>query len=278
MITKRAFSFLGKGIFVLVGILVILYLIIVLPKSPTNDRDWTVDQKILPEVTFIDEHHVSIRNIRNFDYTSTSTYTPQYYDRTVDLRELRSLDFMLEPFKDPGAAHTLLSFGFADGSYLSISVEIRKELGEKFSPLKGVLREYELMYVIADERDVIKLRSNYRKDIVYLYPVSATPEAIRTLFVDMLTRAQTLATHPEFYNTLTSNCIINIVNHVNKLALSEVPWNFRLIFPAHADQYAQKLGLIAENMTIEEARAKYRINERAERFADDPEFSKRIRE
>ncbi len=274
---RRVLPFIIKIVFGLIAVLVILYLVSTVPKTASNDRNWAKDQAILPEVTFQGDI-VAIKNIRNFTYESTATYTPAYYDKTFDLNGLTSLDFIVEPFKDPGAAHTMLSFGFEDGSYLSISVEIRKEIGESFSPVKGILREYELTYVIADERDVVKLRSNYRKDTVYLYPVSATRESIRTLFVDMLTRAESLRKNPEFYDTLTNNCIINIVDHVNGLALSKVPWDYRFIFPANVDVYAHELGLIAPGMTLEEARATYRINERAEKYADDPKFSNRIRE
>lgn len=245
--------------------------------KPSNTRDWNLDQRILPEVE-IQGDIAHIKNIRNFAYESVATYTPAYYDKSFDLTTLTSLDYIVEPFGNIGAAHTFLSFGFSDGSYVSISVEIRKEVGESFSPIKGVLRQYELTYVIADERDVIALRTNHRKDEVYLYPVTASVETIRTLFVDMLTRTNALSIRPEFYNTLTNNCIINITKHVNALVPKTVPWDYTLIFPANSDIYAQKLGLIAEGMTIEEARAKYRVNDKAERYADDPEFSKKIRE
>ncbi len=252
-------------------------LIFLSTQHASNDRNWTIDQRIL-STSEIQGDLAHIKNIRNFVYESTATYTPQYYDKTFDLTTLTSLDYIVEPFGNIGAAHTFLSFGFVDGSYVSVSVEIRKEVGESFSPLKGILRQYELTYVIADERDVIQLRTNHRKDDVYLYPVTASKETIRTLFVDMLTRANILGEQPEFYNTLTNNCIINITNHVNALVPKTVPWDYRLIFPANSDVYAQDLGLIASGMTIEEAREKYRVNTKAERYANDPEFSLKIRQ
>lgn len=266
-------AIIKASIFALGGVL----LIFLSTQSASNDRNWNEDQRILATATISDDF-VDIKNIRNFSYTSVDKFTPTYYDKKFDLRTLSSLDYIVEPFDNFGAAHTLLSFGFSDGSYISVSVEIRKEVGESFSPFKGVLRQYELMYVIADERDVIKLRTNYRKDDVFVYPVTASNEAIRAIFVSMLTRANKLSTQPEFYNTLLSNCIINITNHVNALAPETVPWDYRLLFPANSDVYAQKLGLIAHGLTIEQARAQYRVNEKAERYAEDPEFSKRIRE
>lgn len=244
---------------------------------PSNDRVWSDDQRTLSSATIRDTE-VTLHNVRNFAYTSTTSFTPSYYDKKVRLDELISLDYIVEPFGNIGAAHTFLSFGFSDGSHIAISVEIRKEIGEAFSPWRGLLRQYELMYVIADERDVVKLRTNYRKDIVYLYPTTAKPEHIRSLFIDMLTRANTLREKPEFYNTITNNCTTNIAAHINTIVPNKVSWDYRLLFPENSDVLAQKLGLIAEGMTIKTARKRYQINEKAERFADDPDFSKRIRE
>lgn len=243
-----------------------------------KDRDWNIDQAVLPKIS-VDGDSVQIRDMRNFEYRSTTDYTPRYYDKTFSLDEIRSVDYMVEPFSgNSGAAHTLVSFGFDDGSYVAISVEIRKEKGEKFSPMKGLLRQYELMYVIADERDVIKLRSNYRKDQVFLYPMKATREQARALFLDMLARAQKLQDKPEMYNTLTSTCITNIVRHVNKLSPDRVAWNKSILFPADSDRYAYDLGLIDTDLSFEDARERFNINERAEKYADSPQFSKMIRQ
>jgi Domain of unknown function (DUF4105) len=246
-------------------------------QAPSHDRAWTTDQAILPNVRF-DDNSVTIDNIRNFTYASTTSYTPSYYSRTILLDSVRSVDYIVEPFGSIGAAHTFLSFGFDDGTYLAISVEIRKEVGESFSPWKGLIRQFELMYVIADEHDVVDLRANHRKHDVYLYPSTVSREDARALFVDMLTRTQELQSKPEFYNTVTSNCTTNIVHHVNKLRDEPISWDRRMLFPEDSDVLAHELGLITPEMTVEEARVKYRINEKAEQYADDPEFSKKIRE
>ena len=245
--------------------------------QPSNDRAWTLDQQILPQATFNNDT-VTISNIRNFSYQSVSDYTPAYYDKTVNLNDLKSLDYIVEPFGNMGAAHTFLSFGFESGDYIAISVEIRKEIGESFSPIKGLLRSYELMYVIADEKDVLKLRTNYRKDTVYLYPVNTTKDKIKELFVDMLSRANTLYEKPEFYNTLTSTCTTNIVGHINKISPKRVPWDVRLLFPENSDALAYELGLIDNSIPLEKLRESHKINEKAEKYADSPDFSKLIRQ
>jgi hypothetical protein len=246
--------------------------------QPSNARDWNPDQRVLPVADFRG-HHVDIRNIRNIEYRSTDDYTVRHYDRTFDLDALQSIWFVVEPFHGmEGPAHTLMSFGFAGGEYVAISVEIRKEKGEKFSPLLGILKRYELMYVVADERDVIKLRSNFRKDDVFLYPIRTTPERRREMFVEMLQRANQLADRPEFYNTLTNTCTTNIVRHVNTISAGRVPWSYKVLLPAYSDELAYDLGLIETTLPLDAARQRFRINDRALRFADDPAFSRRIRE
>jgi hypothetical protein len=263
--------------FKLCAALVFAWVVFSLFTPAKKDRDWNLDQAVLPKIS-INGNAVRIENIRNFEYRSTTDYTPRYYDKNFFLDQIKSVDYMVEPFSgNSGAAHTLLSFGFKDGSYVAISVEIRKEKGESFSPVKGLLRQYELMYVIADERDVIKLRTNYRKDQVFLYPIKATPEQARELFLDMLERAQKLQAKPEMYNTLTNTCTTNIVAHVNKLSPDRVSWNKNILLPATSDKYAYDLGLIDTDLSFEEARKKFNINERAEKYADSPDFSKLIR-
>ena len=221
---------------------------------------------------------VEVRNVRNIHYRSTSDYDVRHYDATFDLDSLDSVWYLVEQFKGmPGPAHTMVSFGFRDGRYLAVSVEIRKEKGEQFSPLRGLFKQYELMYVVADERDVIKLRANHRHDDVYLYPVRTTPERRRRMFVEMLERATALADAPEFYNTLVSTCTTNIVRHVNTIAPRRVPLSYKVLLPGYSDELAFDLQLIDTDLRLEEARRRFHVNGRALRFADDPEFSRRIR-
>ena len=260
------------AILILTGILYLLFL------KPSNDRNWSPDQKVLSYAD-IDGDTIKIRNIRNFNYRTTTDYDPSYYDKTFDLKKLKSVWYIVEPFSGyKGAAHTFLSFGFEGDEYVSISVEIRKQVGESFSAVKGLLRQYELMYVIADEKDVVKLRSNYRKDRVFIYPIKTTPDKMRTLFLDMLERTNKLKEKPEFYNTIWSTCTTNIVSHVNKIVPGRVPFRFDILLPANSDRLAHELGLIETNLTLDETRKKFEINERALKYADSPEFSKKIRD
>lgn len=263
----------------LIAFCILAYFIFSLLVRPSLTRNWNKDMVTLAR-SEIKDNLVNITNIRNINYRSTTDYDVRHYDKTFDLDKLESVWYMVEPFAGygAGAAHTLVSFGFEGGDYVAVSVEIRKEKGESFSAVKGLFRQYELVYVIADERDVLKLRSNYRHDEVFLYPVQTTKENMRKLFISMLERGNKLATEPEFYNTLTSTCTTNIVSHVNEIVPGRIPFSFKVLMPAYSDELAYKIGLFGDKMGLEELRARYKINERAEKWKDDPEWSRRIRE
>ena len=263
----------------LIGLITLIAIITSLLTTPSNDRNWNDDQDILPFAE-INDNKVTIHNIRNFSYASTTSYTPNYYDKTFDITKLKNVWYVVEPFSGiPGSAHTFLSFEFENDQFVSVSVEIRKEKGESYSPIKGLFNTYELMYVIADERDVIKLRSNYRKDLVYLYPAKTTPTKVQALFLDMIQRANDLNENPEFYNTITNTCTTNIVQHINTITPNRVPlFNLSILLPADSDKLAYKLGLIDTTLSFEKAREKFFINDRALQYAESVDFSRKIRE
>lgn len=245
---------------------------------PSNDRRWSAGQERMPTAQIIG-NQVAIHNVRDFAYAPDETPTPRYEDRAYDLDKLQTVWFILAPFsrENRGPAHTFLSFGFADSQYVAISVEARRENGENYSILKGLLRQYELMYIIGDERDLIGLRANIRHDDVYLYPIHTTPAAARALFVRMVERANALNAQPEFYNTLTNNCTTNILHHVNSISPHRIPYGKEVLLPGYADELAQKLGLLDTSLPLDEARRRFLINERARKYADDPFFSAKIR-
>lgn len=253
------------------------WLLFVLLVRPSNERDWNADQARMTTAEIVGDV-VTIRNVRNATYRSTTDFDVHWETRRYDLSRLESVWFIVEPFADwRGPAHTFLSFGFDDGDHVAISVEIRKERGEAFSPLLGLLRQYEIAYVVGDERDLIGLRANHRKDDVFLYPVRATREQARALFVSMLERANRIAAEPEFYNTLTNTCTSNIVDHIESIAPGRVPWSYKTLLPAYSDDLAYDLGLIDTDLPRATYRSAHRINDLASRYAEDPAFSARIR-
>lgn len=260
----------------IVASLLVAWLLLVLLVQPSNERDWNLDQARLATAVVV-EDEVTIRNVRNAVYRSTRDFDVHWETRRFDLSRLDSVWFIVEPFADwRGPAHTFLSFGFDDGEYIAISVEIRKERGEAFSPVLGLLRQYEIAYVIGDERDLIGLRANHRRDDVFLYPVRATHRQARALFVSMLERANRVATTPEFYNTLTNSCTSNIVDHIESIAPGRVPWSYKTLLPAYSDDLAYDLDLIDTALPRETYRAAHQINARAA-VADRSDFSAALR-
>ena len=256
---------------------VLAYGLLVVLVQPSNDREWTPDQARLATASFVGDS-VHIENVRNAVYRSVSDYDVRWERRSYDLRALETVWFVVEPFsKVRGPAHTFLSFGFGDSTFVSISVELRKEAGESFHPLPGMLRQYELQYVVGDERDLIGLRANHRHDSVFVYPVRTTPEKKRELFVAMLERANRLAEHPEFYNTLWSSCTTNIVSHINDISPKRVPFSFKVLLPAYSDELAYDLGLLDTELPRDAFRQPHLINARAAAFADRADFSWGIR-
>lgn len=245
---------------------------------PSNNRDWTAGQDRMPHATFRGDS-VTIRNLRNFDYDTVGTLiTPHYEERSYDLSQLRTVWFILSPFEpdNRGPAHSFLSFGFADSQYVAISVEARREADETYSIVKGVLKRYEIMYVVGDERDLVRVRVA-RGDDVYLYPIRTTPDKARALFVRMLERANGLASKPEFYNTLTNNCTTNILEHANSVTTKKIPYGREVLLPGYADELARELGLLDTDLSIEQARARFHINSRARGGFYEPGFSTLIR-
>lgn len=243
---------------------------------PTNDRAWVADMQRLSTAE-IQGDEVLVRNIRNCQYATANDYVVNYYDRKIRLDELQTVDFIVVPFKQRSLAHTMLSFGLSDGTYLCVSAEIRRELGEAYSPLLGVSNQFELYYLVADERDVIRLRTRYRDAEVYVYPTVATPENTRELFLDVMRRANQLATQPEFYNTLTNNCTTNIVAHVNKLQPQRVPFAWQVLLSGNSAKYAYDLGLLDNRLPFEELQELAKVNVLVDQNFDAADFSKRIR-
>ncbi len=269
---RRSFSVLG------------LALVASLPwalERPSNDRAWSAGQEHAPEVTR-DGDTLTIANVRHAHWRTPTEGEIRWETRRYDLRALRTVDLVVEPFDDwRGLAHIFVTFGFANGEHLAISIESRRETGETFSPTRGAFRHYELLYVIGDERDLIGLRANVRRDPVYLFPIRTSPEATRALLLSMVARAHSLAHQPEFYHTVTTTCATGLLRHLNDVRAAPVSGlDWRVIFPGFADELAWDLGLIDFEGTLEEARARFLINERSalDPALDGPGWSRRIRQ
>jgi hypothetical protein len=249
--------------------------------APSNVRNWEADQAVLPWAE-VRGREVVVHNVRNCRYMDQDTFVVHHEDRAYRLDDLRAVDFFMVPFDNmPRLAHTMLSFEFqppeGPPQYLAASIEIRKEQGETYSAWKGSARQYELMYVLADERDVIQLRTNHRGENVYRYRTTATPEQAQLLLVDVLARANQLASRPEFYETFRNNCTTNIVDHINRIKPERLKYDYHVLLPGYSDKLAYDEGLIERRGTFEETKTAAYVNFRALAAANREDFSQAIR-
>src|SRR5499427_5545569 len=182
--------------------------------QPSFDRAWQTNLAVLPEA-FVDGDRVLLKNVRNFDYRTTDDFTVRYESREVLLSHLTSLDFFVSYWIPGPIAHTFVSFNFDNAPPVCISIEARRHIGQGFDPLSSLFKQFELIYVVGEERDVVRVRTNFRGEEVYLYHLNTSAETARQLFLIYLGRINELADRPEFYNLLSNNCTLNIVRYAN---------------------------------------------------------------
>jgi hypothetical protein len=243
---------------------------------PSNERDWQPDVAVLAYAD-IDGNKVTVHNIRNCDYRRETDYDVRHYDRTFDLARLRTVDLFMVYWGSPAMAHTMMSFGFEGGEQLCFSIETRKEKGESYSAVKGLFRQFELIYIVADERDVVRLRTNYRQgEETYLFRLNTTPEAARVLLRDYLRRLNELKRRPEWYSAVTQNCTTSIRSQ--RQASARAPWDWRMLANGYGDELLYEHGMIDTNRPLAELKQRSHINARA-RVADKVgDFSRQIRQ
>ena len=243
----------------------------------SNDRDWQPEVANLPYAT-INGDLVTIHNIRNFAYRTETDFDPRWDSRTYDLSKLDSADVIAVYWAGKAIAHVMVSFGFAGKDYLAVSIETRKEKGESYSTLAGFFRQYELYYVVADERDVIGVRSTYRQpqEDVYVYRTNAPVENIRRVFLDYLKSMNDLRDRPSYYNTLTTNCTTSILFHT-RINPGSPPMSWKVLLSGYVPDYLYDLGRIDTSRPFAELEKLSLVNARAHAADRDPAFSQRIR-
>jgi len=236
----------GGHRFILPWLLLLPALLVFLSVRPSNDREWSEDQSRFPTAR-VESGQVHFKDIRDFRYSSATEWTPAWYDATYELSDLEAAYYIVEHFADPEAiAHTMVSFRFSGDRFLSFSVELHKEAGESYSPVRGLFRQYELHYVVADERDALQLRTSYRPSRVRLHPITADRDRIEAYFLDLVARVNELAEQPEFYNSLASSCTTNLADHLESVTRHQVRMDYRVYLPGYSSELAWELGLLGQ--------------------------------
>jgi len=242
---------------------------------PSHDRNWRPEVAVMPRA-IIDGDRVRLTGVRNFDYRSRNDFTARYEERVVRLSHLKSIDFYISYFTEGPVGHTFLSFIFDDAPPLTISIETRPEVGEGFAPVASLFKQFELIYVVGSERDLVGVRTNHRGEPTYLYRLNSSADDARRLLLVYLERINQLADHPEFYNLLTNSCTINIIRYANA-AGRQGRFDIRHLLNGLIDSYLYHSGRINTDLPFDELRRRSLINEAAQAADGAPDFPERIR-
>ena len=241
---------------------------------PTQDADWPPEVATLAYASR-DGDRLTVHNIRNFEYRSATDFTPRYDTRNFDLANLRALDLFINYWGSRYMAHPILSFDFGPQGHLCFSIEIRPKQGQKYSTLGSLYRRYELIYIAADERDVVRLRTNYKHEDIYLYRLRLSPDEVRVRFMEYINRLNELHARPAWYNAVTHNCTTSI--RAQHPSAQQAPWDWRILANGFADRMLYERGALAGDLPFEELKAQALIDKRAQAADDAPDFSERIR-
>jgi len=243
--------------------------------APSHAREWRPEVAVMPRVV-IDGDRVRISGVRNFDYRSRNDFTVRYEEREVSLSRLTALDFYVSYWREGLVGHTFLSFIFDNAPPLTISIETRPEVGEGFNPIASMFKQFELIYVVGDEHDLVGVRTNHRRETVYLYRLNAHVEKVRELLLVYIERINELADRPEWYHLLSNSCTINIIRYLNA-AGRKGRFDIRHLFNGLIDSYLYHSGRIDTSLPFDELRRRSLINEAAQAADGAPDFSERIR-
>jgi hypothetical protein len=244
--------------------------------QPQQDRDWKPEVAQLAYAA-VDGNRVTIHNVRDFDYRSVNEFTAKWETRNYDLSNLRAVDLFINNWGSELMAHPIISFDFGPDGHLCFSIETRPQNGQGYSAIGGLYRQFELIYIPADERDVIRVRAKYRgNEENYLYRLKLTPQEARQRFLEYIQRLNELHDHPAWYNAVTANCTTSI--RAQHPSAERAKWDWRILLNGSLDKMLYDTGMLDQSVPFEELKRLGHINERAREASDSAAFSSRIRE
>ena len=279
--TPLAFIFFRKKkkyVFLSVLAVCLLLSAVYYTMEETNNKNWITSHAVLPSISFSGDK-ITIKNVRNFDYKTENDFTVMYYDKTFDLNTIDSLDYILSYWDgNKNIAHSLLSFGFGKDSYLCVSVETRLEKGQTQTGLKGLYNQYGLIYILGDESDILMLRTNFRKEDVYLYRLKVKKEEIRKLFLAIMHRVDSLKNHPQFYNSVKHNCLTSLLADIETAINQKLKFDYRYIFNGRSDEMIYERGKFQTNgLSFIEFKKMHYVNQYMTKNNAPTDYSKKIR-
>ncbi len=270
-----------RATFIILLTIGVILIYIFAVKQPSNERNWEVGFQTLPHFT-ISDSTVSIANVRDQEYIHGTEFKQNYFNKSYDAKNITRVWFLVSKFNGfhglDGIAHTHFMFDMKDSEPITVSVEARREKGEKYDIVGGLFNNFELMYVWASERDSLIRRTKISKDRVYMFPLVLSAEASQRLFLQLAQRAQKLETHPRFYNSFSSNCTNELAKSANEVKPGTIPWNIAYLLPGYAPKELHKLGYITGEGTIEEIENRHYITDFVSEHYNDPLLGKHLRE
>jgi hypothetical protein len=257
---RKILHWVGIGVIFIFVFAILSATIILVVRTPSHDREWETGQEKLPHIIF-DGNAFTIENLRDFTWIGPFEAKENYTKDSFEISNIQSVDVIISHFSDlEGLAHIFLSFGFTDGRHVSISLESRREKGEKFSPFWGLLDQFEMMYVVATDRDLIGLRTGYRNERVYIYKTKATQEEAQQLFLRLAQNINDIYDKPVMYNTLFHNCTNEITREVEAMTTLDFPITYKSILPGYFDEVLYGVGIIDNTKSFEEVRRASLVN------------------
>ena len=260
----------------LVVALVVGWVLVWISIEPSHDRDWRPEVAVMSRVA-IDGDRVRISGYRDFEYRTADDFDVHWREREIALSKISGMDFYVSYWREGPVAHTFLSFEIEGEDPVAVSIETRPEKGEGFEPIASLFKNFELVYVVGDERDIVKVRSNHRDEQVFMYHTNLSADAARNLFLVYARRINELADAPEFYHLLSNSCTINIVRYANRVGRSG-RLDIRHVLNGWSDRYLYRSGVVDTSLPFDVLRARSVINEAAQAAADAPDFPERIRQ
>lgn len=266
-----------KKIITIVLLFIGIFLIFILVKQPSHDRSWEKESKIMPEIT-ISDNTVTIKNMRDFTYSTSSITDYNYTERTIPISDIEKAYFVVEPFSSwKAVGHTFLTFDIKGQEPISFSVEARREDDESYSAIKGLFNTYELWYVWGNETDLIVRRGLYLDHPLHMYQLKLTQEGSQKLFKGLADKTIEISSNPKFYNSLFTNCTNELASIANDVTPNKIPFHYSLFFTGYSDEYLYKLGLIQNSISFTELEEKNYITNHVKELHSFENFSTELR-
>lgn len=264
--------------FVALGAAAVVFVWYFVTVRPDPNQDWASDHARLPRIAF-EGDLAHVRDVRDFTWRGADDYSERFHDRTYDLSTVESMHYVVAPMSTVDAvAHVFVCFDFSDGRHIAVSVEGRRRKGQRYQVLPSLFRQFQLIYVIGEERDVVGKRGVVLRQPVRFYPARTSPAHARAILADMLRRADQLEKHPEFYNLFVNNCMTNILLHLRRLGGHGLPSDLAVLLTGLSDRAAYRLGYLDIDITFAQARDVFRIDGWILQHALDETFSTDLRE